>query len=177
MKLIRYVPVMLLASACSREPAVQDQVGKTQPASAAVEKPSVPDQKPETADRTPPEAPKPPRPPKALPPDERPVGTTAATIVDGKAVNTDALVMADFKQGLRTLPFYMKYLGAVRWLFHGQFSGQDKWMVEVTDAPPEKLYRPDDSLLQWRRLAQTTTDERMRRLRAQGIEPADTGAG
>ena len=25
-------------------------------------------------------------------------------------------------------------------------------MVEVTDAPPEKLYRPDVSLLEWRRL-------------------------
>ena len=44
--------------------------------------------------------------------------------------------------------------GAIRWLFHGQFSGQDKWMVEVTDAPPERLYRPDDSLLQWRKLAE-----------------------
>jgi hypothetical protein len=78
-------------------------------------------------------------------------------------------VLADFSTGLRTLPFYAKYLGAVRWLFHGQFSGQDKWMVEVTDAPPEKLYRPDDSLLQWRKLAEDTTEERLERLRAQGI--------
>jgi phenylpropionate dioxygenase-like ring-hydroxylating dioxygenase large terminal subunit len=81
-------------------------------------------------------------------------------------------VLADFHKGLRTLPFYAKYLGAVRWLFHGQFSGQDKWMVEVTDAPPEKLYRPDDSLLQWRKLAESTTTERLQRLRAQGLDPA-----
>ena len=78
-------------------------------------------------------------------------------------------VLADFKKGARTLPFYAKYLGAMRWLFHGQFSGQDKWMVEVTDAPPEKLYRPDDSLLQWRKLAEDVTEERLDRLRAQGL--------
>ncbi|WGX95059.1 Rieske 2Fe-2S domain-containing protein [Nocardioides sp. L-11A] len=81
-------------------------------------------------------------------------------------------VLADFRAGLRTLPFYAKYLGAVRWLFHGQFSGQDKWMVEITDAPPEKLYRPDDSLLQWRRLAEDVTEERLAALREQGL--ADT---
>ena len=86
-------------------------------------------------------------------------------------------VLADFSSGLRTLPFYPKYLGAVRWLFHGQFSGQDMWMVEVTDAPPEKLYRPDDSLLQWRKLAESVTVERLERLRAQGIEPPDATAG
>jgi phenylpropionate dioxygenase-like ring-hydroxylating dioxygenase large terminal subunit len=80
-------------------------------------------------------------------------------------------VMANFKSGIKALPFYAKYLGAVRWLFHGQFSGQDKWMVEVTDAPPERLYRPDDSLLQWRKLAEKVTDERLERLSAEGITP------
>jgi hypothetical protein len=85
-------------------------------------------------------------------------------------------VLADFQKGVRTLPFYAKYLGAVRWLFHGQFSGQDKWMVEVTDAPPEKLYRPDDSLLQWRKLAEDTTEERLERLHAQGFQPFQPAA-
>lgn len=83
-------------------------------------------------------------------------------------------VMAEFRRGRKVLPFYAKYLGAVRWLFHGQFSGQDKWMVEVTDAPPERLYRPDDSLLQWRRLAEDTTEERLATLREQGLEPTET---
>jgi hypothetical protein len=82
-------------------------------------------------------------------------------------------VMADFQKGLRTLPFYAKYLGFVRWLFHGQFSAQDKWMVEVTDAPPERLYRPDDSLLRWRKLAEDVTEERIVRLKAEGFEPVD----
>ncbi|MGP4024096.1 Rieske 2Fe-2S domain-containing protein [Actinomadura sp. 3N407] len=82
-------------------------------------------------------------------------------------------VMAGFRRGIRTLPFYAKYLGAVRWLFHGQFSGQDKWMVEVTDAPPERLYRPDDSLLQWRRLAEDVTKARTGQLRAEGLTGED----
>jgi phenylpropionate dioxygenase-like ring-hydroxylating dioxygenase large terminal subunit len=80
-------------------------------------------------------------------------------------------VMADFRKGTAALPFYLKYLGVVRWLFHGQFSAQDKWMVELTDAPPERLYRPDDSLLRWRKLAEEVTNERHARLRAEGLEP------
>ncbi|TLS48026.1 Rieske 2Fe-2S domain-containing protein [Streptomyces montanus] len=63
-------------------------------------------------------------------------------------------VMVNFTEGWKTLGFYAKYLGAIRWLFHGQFSGQDAWMVDVTDAPPEKLYRPDISLTAWRNLSE-----------------------
>ncbi|MFC4052771.1 Rieske 2Fe-2S domain-containing protein [Actinomadura syzygii] len=63
-------------------------------------------------------------------------------------------VMINFTEGWKAAGFYVKYLGAIRWLFHGQFTGQDAWMVDVTDAPPEKLYRPDVSLTAWRGLAQ-----------------------
>lgn len=80
-------------------------------------------------------------------------------------------VLAEFLKGWKVLPFYAKYLGAVRWLFHGQFSGQDKWMVDLTAAPPEKLYRPDESLLKWRKLAEDVTEERLARLAEQGLEP------
>lgn len=61
-------------------------------------------------------------------------------------------VMVQFKKGLRKLGFYVHYLSVIRWLFHGQFSGQDHWMVAETDAPPERLYRPDVSLIEWRKL-------------------------
>jgi phenylpropionate dioxygenase-like ring-hydroxylating dioxygenase large terminal subunit len=61
-------------------------------------------------------------------------------------------VMVQFKTGLPKLAFYLKYLLGIRWLFHGQFSGQDHWMVSQTDAPPERLYRPDISLIEWRKL-------------------------
>lgn len=61
-------------------------------------------------------------------------------------------VMVQFKRGLSRLLFYAHYLTAIRWLFHGQFSGQDHWMVAETNAPPERLYRPDVSLIEWRKL-------------------------
>jgi len=63
-------------------------------------------------------------------------------------------VMVQFKTGVERARFYAKYLGGIRWLFHGNFSGQDGWMVERTTAPPERLYRPDISLLEWRRLVE-----------------------
>ena len=61
-------------------------------------------------------------------------------------------VMVQFKTGLSKLLFYSWYLLGIRWMFHGHFSGQDHWMVDNTDAPPERLYRPDVSLLEWRKL-------------------------
>lgn len=61
-------------------------------------------------------------------------------------------MMVQFKTGLRGAWYRLRYLAGIRWLFHGNFSGQDAWMVEETDAPPEQLYRPDLSLTAWRRL-------------------------
>ena len=67
-------------------------------------------------------------------------------------------VMVQFKIGLAKFLFYAKYLAGIRWLFHGQFSSQDHWMVAETDAPPERLYRPDISLIEWRRLVEEVAD-------------------
>ncbi len=63
-------------------------------------------------------------------------------------------IMVQFKSGLPKLFFYLKYLLGIRWLFHGQFSEQDHRMVEATDAPPERLYRPDVSLIEWRKFVE-----------------------
>ena len=60
-------------------------------------------------------------------------------------------LMVRFETGATALAFKAKYLAAFRWLFHGQFTRQDAWMVNVTDAPPERLYRPDLSINAWRR--------------------------
>ena len=79
-------------------------------------------------------------------------------------------VMVNFTEGWKTLGFYAKYLGAIRWLFHGQFSGQDAWMVDVTDAPPERLYRPDVSLTAWRKLAE---EESERKIASVGLAPGE----
>lgn len=61
-------------------------------------------------------------------------------------------IMVRFETGLRAALFKVSYLAAIRWLFHGQFTRQDAWMVDVTDAPPERLYRPDVSITAWRRM-------------------------
>lgn len=61
-------------------------------------------------------------------------------------------LMFQFKGGLSKWLFYLWYLGGIRWMFHGNFSGQDHWMVAETNAPPERLYRPDVSLMEWRKL-------------------------
>ncbi|MFI7081461.1 Rieske 2Fe-2S domain-containing protein [Micromonospora sp. NPDC049903] len=61
-------------------------------------------------------------------------------------------IMVRFEDGPKGLLFKAKYLAAIRWLFHGQFTAQDAWMVDVMDAPPEKLYRPDLSITGWRRM-------------------------
>ncbi|WP_432837740.1 Rieske 2Fe-2S domain-containing protein [Dactylosporangium sp. CA-092794] len=63
-------------------------------------------------------------------------------------------LMVRFEEGVKATWFKAKYLAAIRWLFHGQFTAQDAWMVDVMDAPPEKLYRPDLSLTAWRRLVE-----------------------
>lgn len=63
-------------------------------------------------------------------------------------------VMVQFKTGIAKMLFYLRYLGGIRWLFHGGFSNQDHWMVAETNAPPERLYRPDVSLLEWRRMVE-----------------------
>ena len=60
-------------------------------------------------------------------------------------------IMVRFEGGLKAALFKLKYLVGIRWLFHGQFTRQDAWMVDVTDAPPERLYRPDVSITAWRR--------------------------
>ena len=63
-------------------------------------------------------------------------------------------VMVDFRSGVGALKYRGKYWSAIRPLFHGEFSGQDEWMVDVCDAPPERLYRPDSSLTAWRKMVE-----------------------
>jgi phenylpropionate dioxygenase-like ring-hydroxylating dioxygenase large terminal subunit len=54
----------------------------------------------------------------------------------------------------QNLKFWCYYRIWARWVFHGMFNDEDRLMVEVTDAPPERLYRPDVSLTEWRRLVE-----------------------
>lgn len=57
---------------------------------------------------------------------------------------------------LENLRFWIYYRTWVRWVFHGMFNDEDRLMVDVMDAPPERLYRPDVSITEWRRLVEET---------------------
>jgi len=57
---------------------------------------------------------------------------------------------------LSNLRFRIYYRAWVRWVFHGMFNDEDRLMVDVMDAPPERLYRPDVSITEWRKLVDET---------------------
>lgn len=58
------------------------------------------------------------------------------------------------KSAWRRVLFKLKYYAYVRWAFHGQFTGQDAWAIDLMNIPPERLYRPDVSVIEWRRLVE-----------------------
>ena len=58
--------------------------------------------------------------------------------------------------GMRARRFRTYYWSWVRWVFHGMFNEEDALMVDVMDAPPERLYRPDIAITEWRKLCDTT---------------------
>lgn len=64
--------------------------------------------------------------------------------------------------GLPALLFRLKYWTYLRPIFHGQFNDQDTWMVRLMRTPPERLYRPDVSIIAWRKLAETARGRRAR---------------
>jgi phenylpropionate dioxygenase-like ring-hydroxylating dioxygenase large terminal subunit len=57
----------------------------------------------------------------------------------------------------RNLLFWLYYRLWVRWVFHGMFNDEDRLMVDVMDAPPERLYRPDIAITEWRKMVEETT--------------------
>jgi phenylpropionate dioxygenase-like ring-hydroxylating dioxygenase large terminal subunit len=56
--------------------------------------------------------------------------------------------------GLDGARFSLKYSLYTRWIFHGMFNDQDAAMVETMQIPPERLYRPDVSIIAWRKLCE-----------------------
>lgn len=68
-------------------------------------------------------------------------------------------------RGLDAWLFRARYWLYLRWLYYGlQNRGQDQWMIELMQIPPERLYRPDVSITAWRRWCQ----EKARRAPGQG---------
>ena len=56
--------------------------------------------------------------------------------------------------GPRALAFRLRYWLWVRWVYYRGFNGQDQWMIEHMEIPPERLYRPDVSITAWRKWCQ-----------------------
>ena len=80
-------------------------------------------------------------------------------------------VMVRFESGFRGVIAKLEYLTFDRWLFHGQFSAQDAWMVDVMDAPPERLYRPDVSITSWRTLCERAPEDGLPGLLRAALKP------
>jgi phenylpropionate dioxygenase-like ring-hydroxylating dioxygenase large terminal subunit len=58
-------------------------------------------------------------------------------------------------RGIRAARFRLYYWTWIRWVFHGMFNEEDALMVDVMDAPPERLYRPDVAITEWRKLCES----------------------
>jgi hypothetical protein len=71
-------------------------------------------------------------------------------------------------QGVGALLFRLKYWVYLRPIFHGQFNDQDTWMVRLMRTPPERLYRPDVSIIAWRKLAELSRGARLSGTAADG---------
>jgi phenylpropionate dioxygenase-like ring-hydroxylating dioxygenase large terminal subunit len=56
-------------------------------------------------------------------------------------------------RGIGAIFFKLRYWTYLRWLFHGAFNDQDARVVEMMQTPPERLFRPDLSIVHWRQLA------------------------
>ena len=68
--------------------------------------------------------------------------------------------IARTRSEIRTsLAFRARYRAYVRWIFHGLFNDEDRLMVDVMDAPPERLYRPDVTITAWRKLCEHARGE------------------
>jgi hypothetical protein len=59
-----------------------------------------------------------------------------------------------FSSGPQATLFKLQYWSYIRWLFHGLFNDQDLLVVRTMDSPPERLYRPDVSIIGWRNLCE-----------------------
>ena len=56
--------------------------------------------------------------------------------------------------GLDAALFRLRYWTYLHWLFHVRFNDQDADVVEMMSTPPERLFRPDTSIIGWRKLCE-----------------------
>jgi hypothetical protein len=48
----------------------------------------------------------------------------------------------------------LRYWTYIRWINQTLFTNQDGVMIKAMDSPPERLFRPDLSLVAWRKLCE-----------------------
>ena len=78
--------------------------------------------------------------------------------------------------GLDALLFRIRYWTYLRWFFHGEFNDQDARVVEMMDTPPEELFRPDTSIIGWRKLCEQARGKPVMPQERPGEYAADTKA-
>jgi phenylpropionate dioxygenase-like ring-hydroxylating dioxygenase large terminal subunit len=61
------------------------------------------------------------------------------------------MTMTLHARGLKALGFRLWFWLFARWARLILFSNQDLWMVELTQTPPERLFRPDSAIIAWRK--------------------------
>jgi phenylpropionate dioxygenase-like ring-hydroxylating dioxygenase large terminal subunit len=85
---------------------------------------------------------------------------------------------AQSASGMRAWLFKLRYRAYVSWVFHKHFNDQDATMVETMDIPPERLYRPDVSIIAWRKMCENPrgTDAQLREFHEHEIEQLDPSA-
>jgi phenylpropionate dioxygenase-like ring-hydroxylating dioxygenase large terminal subunit len=65
------------------------------------------------------------------------------------------LLAAGWARETDVMLFRLRYWLYIRWVYYGLLNrGQDQWMVELMNIPPERLYRPDLSVTAWRQWCQ-----------------------
>ncbi|WJR76882.1 Rieske 2Fe-2S domain-containing protein [Bradyrhizobium sp. NP1] len=65
-----------------------------------------------------------------------------------------AQVLVKHTNAFNRLFLRLRYWTYIRWIFHVSFNNEDAWMVELTETPPEQLYRPDLSIIEWRKMCE-----------------------
>lgn len=68
-----------------------------------------------------------------------------------------------FTGGIGKLVFSLRYWGYIRWINQHLFTRQDGVMIQAMDAPPERLFRPDLSIIAWRKMCEGARGQELRR--------------
>ena len=53
-------------------------------------------------------------------------------------------------KGIKAAWFRLRFWLYIRWAYMWQFNRQDQQMIEQVSIPPERLFRPDKSIITWR---------------------------